>query len=80
MRSLVAAVEHQQRPRLVMQLLSDRNLVLLAVGDHSIAGQKPIVIQHQMQLDGALGAPERAQSKTEAHRSITVASMRSACS
>ena len=54
----VAAINGQQGSRLIAQLSGYPNLMLLAFGDHRIAGEKTVVIQQQMQLDRAFGAAE----------------------
>lgn len=41
-----------------LPLARDCDLVLRAIGDDAIAGQKAIVIEHEVQLDSTLGAAE----------------------
>jgi hypothetical protein len=52
----VAAVEDQDGAGRELPLASDGDFVLFAVGDDPVAGQQAVVIEHQMQLDGSLGA------------------------
>ena len=54
----VAAIDGQQGPRLIAQLSGYSNLMLLALGDHRIAGEKTVVIQQQVQLDRPFGTAE----------------------
>ena len=52
----IAAVEDQDGAGRKLPLAGHGDFVLLAVGDHTVAGQQTVVVKHQVQLDGSFGA------------------------
>jgi len=52
----IATVKDQDGAGSEFLLVGDGGLVMLAVGDDPIDGQQSVMIKHQMQLDGNLGA------------------------
>jgi hypothetical protein len=54
----VATVEHQDRARREALLASHRRLSTFPLGDHEHRRQVPVVVQREMQFDGALRAPK----------------------
>jgi len=54
----VASIENQDGAGRELPLARHGDFVLLAVGDDPEAGQQAVVIEHQMQLDGAFCAAE----------------------
>jgi hypothetical protein len=71
---IISSVIHHNRARREGELVDGRHILHLPVRDEAEAGQIALVVEHQVQIPGTFGALKLAQSDSERHRPITVAS------